>query len=139
MKVLTYGEVMDGGRSVFHVVAAQEDEDCLVVRFEGILRVDNPYRYLWSFLEELVRILPERAFASIRLDFTRMPFCNDNCFYTLMDIVDAVYLHVPGRPVTVRRIPNDAWQRATLPILLNLREEDNAARTTFEDVEPPVR
>jgi hypothetical protein len=130
--------VMDDGRTVFTVVAARDDEDRLMLTFDGVLRVHNPNRYLWSFLEDLGRILPGSAFASIRMDFTRMPFINDNSFYTIMDIVDAAYLHVPG-PVTVRRIANDEWQRVTLPILLNLSEEDIAARTTFEDVEPPAR
>ncbi|MDI1434326.1 hypothetical protein [Polyangium sorediatum] len=138
MEVLTFGMVMDGGRTVFTVVAARDDEDRLVLTFEGVLRVDNPYRYLWSFLEDLGRILPGRAFASIQMDFTQMPFINDNCMYTIMDIVDAVYLHVPG-PVTVRRIANDEWQRVALPIFLNLSDVENAARTTFEDVEPPAR
>ncbi|TKC97878.1 hypothetical protein [Polyangium fumosum] len=134
MKILARGAVMADELSVFEVVAARDDEDRLVLTFEGVLRVDNPYRHLWSFLEELGRILPERVFASIRMDFTRMRFANDNCFYVIMDIVDAVYLGVPGAPVTVRRGANEDWQQETLPVLLNLSEEANAARTTFEDI-----
>jgi len=134
MTVLTRGAVMADELTVFEVVAARDDEDRLVLTFEGVLRADNPYRHLWSFLEELGRILPERAFASVRMDFTRMRFANDNCFYVIMDIVDAVYTGVPGVPVIVRRGANEDWQQETVPILLNLSEDTIAARTTFEEV-----
>jgi hypothetical protein len=135
MKVLAYGEIMDGGLSVFHVVAGRDDDDRLVVTFEGVIRVDNPYRYLHTVIEELSRVLPRHSFASILMDFTRMRFSNDNAWYVIMDIIDAVYNLVPG-PVTVR-IADDDWQGETVPILLNLSEADNAARTTFEDIKAP--
>ncbi len=67
------------------------------------------------------------------LDFTELEFCNSNGFYVIMDIVELVYLLLPG-PVLVRRLQEDDWQQETLPILLNLDEETIAARTTFEDV-----
>jgi hypothetical protein len=135
MKVLTYGEIMDGGLSVFHSVAKLDDQH-LIVTFEGIIRVANPYRYLHTYLEELAKILPRQSITKVTMDFVKVQFCGDHAFYVLMDIVDAVYNMVPG-PVTVRRIPGNDWQHATLPILLNLSEDDNAARTTFEDVTAP--
>ena len=70
------------------------------------------------------------------MDFSKFSFCNDNNFYVLMDIIDAVYNLVAG-PVTVRRIANDGWQREVLPILLNLREDYIAARIKFEEVTAP--
>jgi len=36
--------------------------------------------------------------------------------------------------VIVRRIEQDDWQQETLPILLNIEEEEIASRTQFEDV-----
>lgn len=132
MKVLAYGEIMDAGVSVFHSVA-KVDEQHLIVTFEGVVRVDNPYRYLHSYLEKLLEILPHQSITHVTMDFVKMRFCNDNGFYVIMDIVDAVYNAVPG-PITARRIVDDDWQCVTLPILLNLSEDSNSARTTFEDV-----
>jgi hypothetical protein len=134
MKVLTYGEIMDAGVSVFHSVA-KLDEQHLIVTFEGIIRVASAYRYLHTYLEELAKVLPRQSITRVTMDFVKMSFCNDNSFYVLMDIVDAVYNAVPG-PVTVRRIASNDWQNVTLPYLLNLNEEHIAARTTFEDVAP---
>lgn len=136
MVVLAYGEIMDGGLSVFRSVATRDDEDRLVLTFEGVIRVINPYRYLHTYLEELTKVLQRNSFTSILIDFTRMRFVGDHAFYTVMDIVDAVYGLVPG-PVTARRIADDDWQREVLPMLLNLSEEHCAARTTFEDVKAP--
>ena len=136
MKVLTYGEIMDGGLNVFHSVAKLDDDNRLVLTFEGVIRIDNPYRYLSGYLDELARLLPQQTISDTTMDFVKMRFCNSNGFYVIMDIVDAVYNLVPGR-VTVRRILDDDWQHETLPILLNLNEEHVAARTTFEDVKEP--
>jgi len=135
MKVLTYGEIMDGGLSVFHSVAKLDDHH-LILTFEGVIRVDNPYRYLHTYLEELAKVLPRQSITETTMDFVKMRFCNSNGFYVIMDIVDAVYNLVPGR-VTVRRIADDDWQCETLPILLNLSEEHIAGRTSFEDVKAP--
>jgi hypothetical protein len=60
--------------------------------------------------------------------------CNDVGFYAIKDIVDAVQNLVFG-PIMVRRLAGDEWQQEALPILLNLAEESNAERTTFENVQ----
>ncbi|EYF01544.1 hypothetical protein [Chondromyces apiculatus] len=136
MKTLSYGEITDGGLSVFQSVARLEDDGRLVLTFEGAIRIDNPYRYLSGYLDELARVLPQYPINATTMDFVKMRFCNSNGFYVIMDIVDAVYNLVPG-PVVVRRISDDDWQHETLPILLNLSEEHIAARTTFDDVREP--
>ena len=106
MKVLTYGEIMDGGVNVFHSVAKLNDENRLVLTFEGVIRIDNPYRYLSGYLDELARLLPQQPISDTTMDFVKMRFCNSNGFYVIMDIVDTVYNLVPGH-VTVRRVADD--------------------------------
>jgi hypothetical protein len=135
MKVLTYGEIMDGGLNVFHSVAKVDDEH-LLLTFEGVIRIDNPFRYLSGYLDELAILLPQQSIKQTTIDFVKMRFCNSNGFYVIMDIVDTVYNLVPGH-VTVRRVADDDWQHETLPILLNLNEEHVAERTSFENVEVP--
>jgi hypothetical protein len=132
MNVLTYGEIMDGGSSVFHCVA-KVDDSRLLLSFEGVIRIDNPYRYLSGFLQELKDVLPKQRLARTLIDFADLRFCNSNGFYIIMDIVEIVYALVPG-PVQVRRLKDDDWQQETLPILLNIDEDAIASRTTFEDV-----
>ena len=132
MNVLTYGEIMDGGASVFHCVA-REDEGTFTLSLSGVVRIDNPYRHLANLLQDLREILPKRPIVRSVLDFSELEFCNSNGFYVIMDIVEIVYASVPG-PVLVRRLQEDDWQQETLPILLNLDEESIAARTTFEYV-----
>jgi len=132
MNILTYGEIMDGGASVFHCVV-REDGGSLVVTFSGVVRVDNPYRYLSGLLEQLHEILPKAGLERSVIDFSELEFCNSNGFYVIMDIIETVYGKVSG-PVLVRRLEEDDWQQETLPILLNLDEATVAARTTFEDV-----
>jgi len=133
MNILTRGQVMNEGRLTFESIVAVDDQNRLVVTLMGSLRVDNPYRHLHKHLEDLNRILPGQTFASVLFDFAQLGFCHDHCFYVIMDIVDAVYLHVLA-PVKVRRVINDDWQYETVPILLNLEDTANAVRTTFEDV-----
>jgi hypothetical protein len=132
MNILTYGEIMDGGASVFHCVV-REDAGSLFVTFSGVVRVDNPYRYLSEMLRQLHEILPLRPLERSVIDFSELEFCNSNGFYVIMDIIETVYGKVSG-PVLVRRLEEDDWQQETLPILLNLDEASIAARTTFEDV-----
>ena len=132
MNVLCYGEIMDGGVSVFHCIAS-EDEGSFTLTLAGVVRIDNPYRHLKELLETLPGTLHARPLSSAVLDFSKLEFCNSNGFYVIMDIVEIVYASVPG-PVLVRRLQEDDWQQETLPILLNLDEESIAARTTFEDV-----
>lgn len=132
MNILTYGEIMDGGASVFHCVV-REDASSLFVTFSGVVRVDNPARHLGDLLTDLRHILPARTFEAITLDFTDLEFCNSNGFYIIMDIIEIVYAATTG-PVLVRRLEEDDWQQETLPILLNVDEPAIAARTEFEDV-----
>lgn len=132
MNVLTYGEIMDGGASVFHCVV-REDAGSLFVTFSGVVRVDNPYRHLSVLLRDLHDLLPQKSIDRSVIDFSELEFCNSNGFYVIMDIIETVYGSVPG-PVLVRRLEEDDWQQETLPILLNLDEATIAARTTFEDV-----
>lgn len=133
MKALSYGEITDSMLNVFQSVARLDDANGLVLTFEGAIRIDNPYHYLSGYLDELARVLPQHPITSTIIDFTKMQFCNENGFYVLQDIVDTVYNLVPGH-VTVRRVIDDDWQHETLPILLNLDEEEVAMRTRFEDV-----
>jgi hypothetical protein len=132
MNVLTYGEIMEGGASVFHCVV-REDDGSLFVIFSGVVRVDNPARHLAALLGELRLLLPGRTIDRTIIDFTELEFCNSNGFYIIMDIIELVYAAATG-PVLVRRLEEDDWQQETLPILLNLDEAEVAARTSFEDV-----
>jgi len=132
MNVLTYGEIMEGGASVFHCVV-REDAGSLFVIFSGVVRVDNPARHLAEMLAELRLLLPGRIIDRTVIDFTELEFCNSNGFYIIMDIIELVYAAATG-PVLVRRLEEDDWQQETLPILLNLDEAAVAARTSFEDV-----
>ena len=132
MKVLTYGEIMDGGASVFHAIA-KVDGSRLLLSFQGVIRIDNPYRYLSPFLAELKDLLPKQSATEGLIDFVELKFCNSNGFYIIMDIVEIVYGALPG-PITVRRIRDDDWQQETLPILLNLDEDAISDRTAFEEV-----
>ena len=131
MRILTYGDIMDGGTSVFTSVA-KLDGLKLIVSFSGAIRVDNPYRYLATYVSELEDRLPPTQVHSIELDFTELNFCNSNGFYVIMDIVEILYNIFPAH-VTVKRLKDDDWQQETLPILLNVDEPEIAKRTTFED------
>src|SRR5690606_17227409 len=75
MNVLTYGEIMDGGASVFHCVA-REDDGSFFLTFSGVVRIDNPYRFLQAMLQDLREILPKRPITRSTLDFTELEFCN---------------------------------------------------------------
>ncbi len=132
MNVLTYGEIMDGGASVFHCVV-RRDADALLVSFSGVVRVDNPARHLTELMNDLRQMLPGLPIERTVIDFTELEFCNSNGFYIIMDIIELLYASAPG-PVLVRRLEEDDWQQETLPILLNLDEAAVAARTDFEDV-----
>lgn len=119
---------------VFHSDAKlDEDKNLLIITFTGAIRVDNPYRYLSSYIDELARILPQQTIQSTLLDFVKMRFCNDNGFYVLMDICDVVSNLVPGR-IMVRRLADDDWQQSEIPVLLHLTDESMAERVIFEDI-----
>lgn len=132
MKVLTYGDIMHRGQSVF-TSTARLDGERLLVAFTGTIRVDNPLKQLQSYIDELGELLPDLAIERAVLDFTELTFCNSNGFYVIMDIIEAVYMNFEG-PVRVRRLEGDDWQQETLPILLDLDEDAIRERTTFEDV-----
>ncbi|MBA7554120.1 hypothetical protein ES705_46732 [subsurface metagenome] len=131
MKVMTYGDIMDGGKSVFTSVA-KLDGAKLILSFSGVIRVDNPYRHLENFINELDEKLTKTPIFEIEIDFRELNFCNSNGFYVIMDITEIIYNKVPAS-VLVKRLKNDDWQQETLPILLNTDETDISDRTTFEE------
>jgi hypothetical protein len=131
LKVLAFGEIMDGGASVFSSVA-KVDADLLIVSFGGSIRIDNPYRYLEQYLSELEQLLPPENIGRIEFDFKELDFCNSNGFYIIMDITEMI-INTIGGPITVKRLKGDDWQQETLPILLNVDEPEIEARTTFEE------
>jgi len=131
LKVLAFGEIMDGGASVFSSVA-KVDADLLIVSFGGSIRIDNPYRYLEQYLSELEQLLPPEKIGRIELDFKELDFCNSNGFYIIMDITEML-INTIGGPILVKRLKGDDWQQETLPILLNVDEPEIEARTTFEE------
>ena len=131
MRILTYGDIMDGGTSVFTSVA-KLDEPKLIVSFSGAIRVDNPYRHLSTYVSELEEHLPASTVKAIELDFTELSFCNSNGFYIIMDIIEIIYGIFPVH-VTVKRLKEDDSQQETLPILLNVNEPEIGKRITFEE------
>ena len=131
MKVLAYGEIMDGGTSVFSSVA-KVDGDSLIITFGGSIRIDNPYRYLEQYLRELEQLLPKEKIDRIEFDFKELDFCNSNGFYIIMDITEMVINRTSG-PIKVKRSKGDDWQQETLPILLNVDEPGIEARIAFEE------
>ncbi len=131
MKILTYGDIMDGGVSVFTSVA-KLDAGKLIVSFDGVIRIDNPYKHLTNYLNELESVLPKQQIDAIELDFQELGFCNSNGFYIIMDITEMIYTNSNG-PVVVKRLKDDDWQQETLPILLNTDEPEIDKRTTFEE------
>ena len=131
MKVLTYGDIMDGGVSVFTSVA-KVDLNKLVISFSGDIRIDNPYKHLSGYLDELDGLLQKEALNEIEFDFRELRFCNSNGFYIIMDITELIYEAIHG-PVLVKRLKDDDWQQETLPILLNVDEEEIYHRTSFEE------
>jgi hypothetical protein len=131
LKVLAYGEIMDGGISVFSSVA-KVDGDSLIITFGGSIRIDNPYRYLEQYLRELEQLLPKVKIDRIEFDFKELDFCNSNGFYIIMDIAEMVIDRTSG-PIKVKRSKGDDWQQETLPILLNVDEPGIEARIAFEE------
>ena len=131
MKILTYGEIMDGGRSVFTSVA-KLDRKKFVLSFSGVIRVDNPYRYLEIYIDELENELSELDIDTIELDFRELNFCNSNGFYVIMDITEIVF-NASNVPLVVDRLKDDDWQQETLPILLNVDEPEIERRISFQE------
>lgn len=131
MKVLTYGDIMDGGTSVFTSVA-KIDGKKLIVSFSGVIRVDNPYKHLESYVDDLDAELDNAEIDDIELDFRELNFCNSNGFYVIMDLIEIIYAS-RDVPVVVNRLKEDDWQQETLPILLNVDEPEINDRTTFKE------
>ncbi len=131
MKVLSYGDIMDGGSSVFTSVS-KIDEAKLIVTFGGAIRIDNPYRHLESYLNDLETVLQKQRIEAVELDFQDLSFCNSNGFYIIMDITEMIINQSKG-PIVVKRVKDDDWQQETLPILLNVDEPEIGERTTFEE------
>jgi hypothetical protein len=131
LKVLAFGEIMDGGISVFSSVA-KVDADLLILSFGGSIRIDNPYKYLEQYLLELDQLIPKEKIGRIEFDFKDLDFCNSNGFYIIMDITEMIIGTTKG-PIVVKRLKDDDWQQETLPILLNVDEPEIEARTTFEE------
>lgn len=132
MIVLTYGDIMDGGNSVFTTVA-RLDHSKLIISFEGVIRIDNPYKYLEGFLNELKDKIKQHKINSVNIDFTELRFCNSNGFYIIMDITDLIYKNI-NSSIHIRRLKDDDWQQETLPILLDIDNPDINKRTFFEDI-----
>ena len=131
MKVLSYGDIMDGGVSVFTSVT-KIDSAKLIVTFTGVIRIDNPYRHLEKYLKEIEQILTDQKIEEVELDFKELSFCNSNGFYIIMDLTEMIIDRIDG-PIVVKRIKDDDWQQETLPILLNMDEPEIKERTSFEE------
>ena len=131
MKVVTYGDIMDGGKSVFTSVA-KIDGKKMILSFSGVIRVDNPYKHLESYVNDLDEELRRTEIENIELDFRELNFCNSNGFYVIMDLVEIVYDRKEV-PVIVNRLKDDDWQQETLPILLNIDEPEINDRTSFNE------
>jgi hypothetical protein len=132
MKILTYGEIIEAGKSVFTAVANLDDGK-LGVSFRGVIRIDHPEKELSPFIEELFSKLGENDIYSCELDFTELTYCNSNGFYSLMDIIEVVYDHT-ACPVTIKRLQKDDWHKEILPILLNLDNMQISERTNLVGV-----
>jgi hypothetical protein len=122
---------MDGGTSVFTSVA-KIDGKKLIVSFSGMIRVDNPYKHLESYIDDLEAELDSAEIADVELDFRELNFCNSNGFYVIMDLIEIVYA-TKDVPVVVNRLKDDDWQQETLPILLNIDEPEIDGRTSFKE------
>jgi len=122
---------MDGGTSVFTSVA-KIDGKKLIVSFSGMIRVDNPYKHLESYIDDLEAELDGAEIDDVELDFRELNFCNSNGFYVIMDLIEIVYAS-KDVPVVVNRLKDDDWQQETLPILLNIDEPEIVERTSFKE------
>lgn len=131
MKVLTYGDIMDGGTSVFTSVV-KIDGKKMILSFSGVIRVDNPYKHLESYINDLDEELRRTDVENIELDFRELNFCNSNGFYVIMDLIEIIYDN-KDVPVIVNRLKEDDWQQETLPILLNIDEPEINDRTSFNE------
>jgi hypothetical protein len=132
MRLLTYGEIMDKGRSAFTAAAHALDRR-LTLKLTGSVRVENPYSHLTPFLDELKVKLEEEELDEGVIDFTELTYCNSIGFYILMDMIELVFKEIDGM-IAVRRLEDDDWQQESLPNLLNLEEDSVKSRTVIEEV-----
>jgi hypothetical protein len=133
VRVLAYGDIMDGGSSAFTSVATV-DGGTLKITFSGVIRVDLPYSHLESYVGELKRLLPKEQVDNVEFDFRELTFCNSNGFYVIMDVTEMV-LNLFSCPVHVLRLSSDDWHQETLPILLNVDEPTVEKRMTITEHE----
>jgi hypothetical protein len=122
---------MDGGTSVFTSVV-KIDGKKMILSFSGVIRVDNPYKHLESYINDLDEELRRTDVENIELDFRELNFCNSNGFYVIMDLIEIIYDN-KDVPVIVNRLKEDDWQQETLPILLNIDEPEINDRTSFNE------
>jgi hypothetical protein len=122
---------MDGGTSVFTSVA-KIDGKKMILSFSGVIRVDNPYKHLESYVNDLDEEIRKTVVENIELDFRELNFCNSNGFYVIMDLIEIIY-DSKDVPVIVNRLKDDDWQQETLPILLNIDEPEINDRTSFKE------
>jgi hypothetical protein len=122
---------MDGGTSVFTSVVKIEGQK-MILSFSGVIRVDNPYKHLESYINDLDEELRRTDVENIELDFRELNFCNSNGFYVIMDLIEIIYDN-KDVPVIVNRLKEDDWQQETLPILLNIDEPEINDRTSFNE------
>lgn len=131
MKIITFGDIIESGNSVFTAVS-QLDNDNLIVKFKGVIRTNNPYKDLNKYIKDMEEKLKENKIGNIIIDFTDLKYCNSNGFYVLMDIMDTIYNNTLEK-VIVKRLKQDDWHQETLPILLNINDEKIAKRLSFID------
>jgi hypothetical protein len=122
---------MASGSSVFTSVTKLDGKK-LILTFGGVIRVENPYKHLESYLNDIGHKLNGITIDKIELDFRELNFCNSNGFYVIMDIIEIIYNNFDA-PVVVNRLKEDDWQQETLPILLNVDEPEINDRTTFQE------
>lgn len=133
MKILTFGEIMDQGSSVFTAITNLDNED-LIVQFKGVVRAQDPYKELRPYLGDMEAKLKENTISRVLIDFTELKYCNSTGFYVLMDIIESIYNNTQA-PVTIKRLVNDDWQQVTLPVLLDIDNAERSGITTFVEDE----
>jgi hypothetical protein len=131
MKILAYGDIMEGGTSVFTTILKIKGDE-LIVSFKGVIRVDDPYKYLSYFIKDIETKIDIKEIKNTIIDFTELKYTNSNGFYVLMDIIENIYKNTKGA-ITVKRLKEDDWQQETLPILLNCDDKKVSSRIELED------
>jgi hypothetical protein len=131
MQILLFDEIIENGNSIFSIITELENQT-LIVNFKGELRTEHPYKELEYFIENFGPTISELSLQDAHIDFTDLRYCNSNGFYIIVDIMDLIYSNCQGK-ITVRRLFDDDWHQETLPVLLNVHEEQNRERIIIED------